>query len=479
MRKRFTHLRIPAADGAAAGDATAAAEILVIDGRIAEVWTPGSAPAETDEEVIDLGGLLVLPGVIDGHVHFDDPGFTHREDFETGTRAAAAGGVTCVVDMPCTSLPPVTSRANLHEKLMAIQAKAHVDFMLWGGVSDNALQEPEWRSHLEAIVEEGVASIKLYMLSGMDTFRDLSRSQLTQVLRETRRLGIPVGVHAEDREMVYALTARIRAEGRNEPLDYAESRPPAAERSAVDTMRELCRETGARIHIVHVSTGEALDVVSDARDEGLPMSAETCPHFLEFTAEDLAEQGALLKTAPVVKFAADRDRLWEGLAAGELEYVATDHAAGQWPEEKHTGSIWTDYSGVPGVELSLPYLYSEGVLKGRITLERLTEITASAPARFFGIERQKGRIAPGLDADLVALDPDDVWVVRAEGLHSLNRYTPLEGRELTGRVRAVYVRGEPVYLRGESLHGSEAGGAESFNDPGFGQRVRRETRVEA
>ncbi len=480
MRRRFTHLRIPAGGGATAGgDATAAAEILIINGRIAEVSTPGLAPAEADEEVVDLGGLLVLPGVIDGHVHFDDPGFTHRENFETGTRAAAAGGVTCVVDMPCTSLPPVTSGANLHEKLAAIEAKAHVDFMLWGGVSDNALQEPEWRSNLEAIVEEGVASIKLYMLSGMDTFRDLSRSQLAQVLRETRRLGIPVGIHAEDREMVHALTARIRAEGRNEPLDYAESRPSAAERSAVDTMRELCRETGARIHIVHVGTGEALDVVSNARDEGLPMSAETCPHFLEFTAEDLAEQGALLKTAPVVKSAADRDRLWEGLASGELEYVATDHAAGQWPEEKHTGSIWTDYGGVPGVELSLPYLYSEGVLKGRITLERLAEITASAPARFFGIERRKGRIMPGLDADLVALDADDAWIVRAEGLHNLNRYTPLEGHELTGRVRAVYVRGEPVYLRGESAYGSEAGGAERFSDPGFGQRVRRETRVEA
>jgi len=152
MRRRFTHLRIPAGGGVTAGsDATVGAEILVIGGRIAEVSTPGSAPAEADEEVVDLGGLLVLPGVIDGHVHFDDPGFTHRENFETGTRAAAAGGVTCVVDMPCTSLPPVTSRANLHEKLAAIEAKAHVDFMLWGGVSDNALQEPEWRSNLAAI----------------------------------------------------------------------------------------------------------------------------------------------------------------------------------------------------------------------------------------------------------------------------------------------------------------------------------------
>jgi allantoinase len=414
----------------------------------------------------------VLPGVIDGHVHFDDPGFTHREDFETGTRAASAGGVTCVVDMPCTSLPPVTSAANLQTKLAVIEAKAHVDFMLWGGVSANAMAEPEWREDLAEIVEAGVASIKVYMLSGMDTFRDLSQSQLTEALAEIARQGVPVGVHAEDREMVHELTSRIQAEGRNGPLDYAASRPRAAEISAVAAMSELCRETGARVHIVHLTTGAALDIVTAARDEGLPMSAETCPHFLEFTEDDLRRQGALLKTAPVVKGEADRARLWEGLASGELDYVATDHAAGQWPAEKHTGSIWTDYGGVPGVELSLPYLYSEGVHRGRITLERLTELTASAPATFFGVERRKGRLEPGFDADFVALADQETWTVRGENLHNLNRYTPLEGYDLTGRVRAAFVRGQPAYRR-------EDDGGERFGDPGLGQHVRRESKVEA
>ncbi len=465
MRRRFTDLRVPAG-----GDETRAASILVIDGRIAEVAAPASAAAESDEEIVDLGGLLVLPGVIDGHVHFDDPGFTHRETFETGTRAAAAGGVTCIVDMPCTSLPPVTSAENLQTKLAVIQAKAHVDFMLWGGLSANAMADPEWRRNLAEIVEAGVASIKVYMLSGMETFRDLSRPQLAKALEEIARHGVPVGVHAEDRKMVHELTSRIRAEGRNEPLDYAESRPAAAEISAVTTMSELCRETGARVHIVHLATGAALDIVTAARDEGLPMSAETCPHFLEFTEDDLRRQGALLKTAPVVKGEADRDRLWEGLASGELEYVATDHAAGQWPEEKHTGSIWTDYGGVPGVELSLPYLYSEGVRRGRITLERLTELTASAPARFFGIESRKGRLEPGFDADLVALADDETWMVRAENLHNLNPYTPLDGYDLTGRVRQAFVRGQPIYRL-------EDDGSEWFGDPGLGQHVRRESKV--
>ena len=465
VRTRFTNLRIPIG-----GNTAEPRDIVVEDGRIGEVAPPGSAPAEADETTVDLGGRLVLPGVIDGHVHFDDPGFTHRENFETGTRAAAAGGVTCIADMPCTSLPPVTSRANLQEKLAVIEPKARVDYVLWGGVSDNALEDPDWRRNLQDIAFDGVGSIKVYMLSGMDTFRDLGRSQLERVLRETARLRIPVGVHAEDRDMVHAITARLRTEGREGPLDYAASRPPEAEISAVRTMCELSAETGAHVHIVHLATGRALDLVTEFRDSGAPVSAETCPQYLAFTAEDLESQGALLKTAPVVKSAADRDRLWQGLASGELAYVATDHAAGQWPDEKHTGSIWTDYGGVPLVELSLPFLYSEGVRTGRITLERLTEITASAPARFFGVEARKGRIAPGLDADLTVLDEDETWTVRAENLHNLNRYSPFENRELTGRVRATYVRGEPVYGRGDD-------GSESFGAEGFGRRVRRETPV--
>ena len=342
--------------------------------------------------------------------------------------------------------------------------------MLWGGVSDNAMEDSAWRRNLADIVDDGVASIKIYMLSGMDTFRDLSRDKMREVLVETKQIGIPVGVHAEDREMVHELTDRFMSAGRNEPLDYAAARPPEAELSAVSTVRDLCRETGARVHIVHLGTGRALDVVVGAREEGLPMTAETCPHFLEFTTDDLRRKGALLKTAPVVKSSSDRARLWEGVASGEIAWVATDHAAAQWPEEKHTGSIWTDYGGVPGVELMLPYLYSEGVRSGRITLERLVEITAGAPARFLGIERTKGRLEPGYDADLVVLAEHETWTVRADDLHNLNRYTPLEGHALTGRVRAVYLRGSCVYCRDED-------GSEFFAGPGAGRWVRRQSRL--
>lgn len=459
MRYKLVDLRIPSRD-----NATTEAEILVEDGRFAAI-APSVDVVSGDIPVESLGGALVLPGVIDGHVHFDDPGFTHRETFETGTRAAAAGGVTCVVDMPCTSLPPITCAAHLHNKLEVIAPKAHIDYMLWGGVCANSMT-PDWRQQLAELVEEGVGAIKIYMLSGMETFRDLGYDEIRQALVETERLGIPTGFHAEDRELVHELTARLRAEAPDEPKSYAASRPAAAEIRAVRAACELCRETGAQVHIVHVGSGEALELVTAARQQGLPISAETCPHFLEFTAEDLDRMGAVLKTAPVVKSAADRERLWQGLVSGEISYVATDHAAGQWPEEKQTGSIWSDYGGVPGVEISLPYLYSEGVAKGRITLQRLVELMASAPARFFGVESRKGQLKVGLDADFVVFGDAETWTVRAAELHNLNRYTPHEGQELTGRVLATYVRGQLAFDRRQ--------GSPSFGAAGSGQWLQRQ-----
>lgn len=461
MRTRFVNLRIPAGD-----NHTEAVELVVEDGRFVEILPAGEDTAVGDEQWIDLGGALVLPGAIDAHVHFDDPGFTHREDFASGTAAAAAGGVTCIADMPCTSLPPITDTETLERKLEVIAAKAHVDYLLWGGVSANAMEKANWGEILADLVDAGVAAIKVYALSGMDTFRDLSYAQIREVLQRTRRLGIPVGVHAEDRSIVRQFTERARLRGKDSPAAYAASRPPAAEAAAVTAVVEACRATGARVHIVHLAAGEALDIVSAARFEGLPVSAETCPHYLEFTLRDFERTGSLLKTAPVVKAAADRERLWQGVVNGELSFVATDHAAARWPEEKETGSIWTDYGGVPGVELMLPYLYSEGFCAARITLQRLVEITASEPARFLGVDHRKGHLRSGSDADFVVFDEHARWTVRSEYLHNLNRYTPLEARELTGRVRATYLRGRCVFER-------RPDGSEFFSPAGTGEWIRR------
>jgi len=461
MRTRFLNLRIPSG-----GNQTAPSELIVEGGRIVGLPSIGLETAAEGEEWIDLGGALVIPGVIDGHVHFNDPGFTHREDFSSGTCAAAAGGVTCVVDMPCTSLPPITDAASLKTKIRAISTKAHVDFMLWGGVSANAMADADWADHLSGLADAGVAAIKVYLLSGMETFHHLDNGQLLDVFAAVRRLGLPVGVHAEDPETVGRLTEEKLLAGKDSARAYADSRPAEAEVRAVKTVIQACRETGARAHVVHLGSGEALDLITAARHEGLPLSAETCPHFLAFTTPDFEEMASILKTAPVVKSAADRERLWRGLVDGDLAFVATDHAAGQWPDEKNTGSIWSDYGGVPGVELMLPYLHSEGVCSGRMTLERMVEVTAHEPARFFGIEHRKGTLAPGFDADFVVLDDRDTWTVRAESLHNLNRYTPFDGNRMTGRVQSTWVRGRCAYQR-------RPDGNELFAPAGTGEFVRR------
>ena len=260
MRTRFVNLRIPSG-----GNETAPSELVVENGRFAGVSPAGHETAAEGEDWIDLGGALVLPGAIDGHVHFDDPGFTHREDFASGTTAAAAGGVTCVVDMPCTSLPPVTDATSLEVKLRAVSAKAHVDFMLWGGVSANAMAASDWGRRLDGLADAGVAAIKVYTLSGMETFHHLNSSQLVEVLVRTRRLGLPVGVHAEDPDMVGALTESLQDQGQDSPSAYADSRPAAAEVAAVSAAIEACRSTGARVHIVHLGSGEALDLIEEAR----------------------------------------------------------------------------------------------------------------------------------------------------------------------------------------------------------------------
>jgi len=461
MRTRFVNLRIPAG-----GNDTCSAEIVVADGRFDEILPAGSETAAGGEQWVNLRGALVLPGVIDGHVHFDDPGFTHREDFASGTAAAAAGGVTCVVDMPCTSLPPITDTEALATKVRAIQTKAYVDFMLWGGVSGNAVENDDWREELSELAEAGVAAIKVYCLSGMDTFTALDYDRIREVMEAAGELGVPVGIHAEDPVVVRDLTKEIRSRGGDDPADYASSRPTLAEVAAVRELIECCRATGARSHIVHLSSGSALDLITAARNEGVPITAETCPHFLQFTLDDLLRQGSLLKTAPVVKSIEDRERLWRGVADSEIEFIATDHAPGQWPEEKNTGSIWTDYGGIPGVETFLPYLYSEGVSAGRITLEQLVKLTASHPARFFGIDKRKGFLREGYDADFLVLDENVRWTVLGSELHNLNRYTPLEGHEFTGRVRATYLRGQAVYER-------KPDGRELFAPAGCGKWIQR------
>lgn len=443
------------------GDETRRAHLYVRSGRIVEI-ADGEARLRPGAEPLDGGGLLALPGAIDPHVHFDTPGFTHREDFARGSAAAAAGGVTTVIDMPCTSLPPVTTRGALERKLSVVRPQAHVDFALWGGASGDGLRERGWRETLAGLAAAGVVGFKAYLLSGMETFPALDPEQLGELLSHAATLGLPVGLHAEDPALVRERTAAARAAGRDDWDAVADVRAEPVESLGVAAGLDALRRHGGSLHVVHVGAAAAAALVGAARRDGADVTAETCPHFLAFTRDDFATLGPFLKTAPVVKTAADRDALWRALADGTLDFAATDHAPCP-RSEKQAASAWEAYGGVPGVETFLPFLLSEGWRAGRLTLARLVEIASTAAARRYGLAASKGALAVGRDADVVLVDPDATWTVRAEALQSKAGWTPFEGRTFRARVRRTFVRGRLVYDDGAGVVG----------EPGWGRFVPR------
>ncbi len=461
MRTRFVNLRIPAM-----GNDTARAEILVTDGLIEEVLEDNSQTAVGGEQWVDLNDALVLPGLIDGHVNFADPGFPLRGDFSSGTSAAAAGGVTCVVDLPCSSDPPVTTEDGLEYKARIAAAKAHVDFMLWGGISGTAFERDNWKNLLLSFVDSGVAAIHLSMRSDLSDCPELDFEQLAEVTQEAWRLGIPVGLHAEAPDAIRQAIRESRQRGEDGPAAWTATHSSETEYAAVAVARELCRSTGVRLHLMGLGSGDGLDLVLEGRQEGLPLTAGVCPAFLEFCAGDFESKGPELKMSPALKTTDDRKRLWQGLRDSSVEMINSGHVAIQWPEEKNTGSIWTDRAGFPGVQWTLPYLYSEGVSTGRISLEKLVELVSAGPARFFGIDHLKGALKPGMHADFVVFDDNQTWEVRASNVHGLNRFTPFEGTTWTGRVRATYLRGNCVYRLTPD-------GREMFGTPGSGQWITR------
>lgn len=395
-------------------------------------------------ETIDASNLLVLPGAIDPHVHYNSPGYERREDFEHGTAAAAAGGVTTVIDMPDICKPPVVNKRALNIKAEALTGRAHVDFALWAGVSRNVIIEENWIENMTELWGAGVVGFKSYILSGMDTFKDVSIIELGQVMQHAKRLGALIGLHAEEKELVKRREQERRDAGKNSIDDYYYARSDPAEKNGVSIGVQLAKQTHAKLHIVHLGSAGGLDVVRNGRTLGVDVSVETCPHFLEFTHEDFKKFGSLIKTAPVVKTKEDRAALWHGLEDGEINFIATDHAPCP-PEEKNTGSAWDDWGGMAGTELMLPYLFSKACMKKRVTLSRLIELTSENAAKRFGLYPRKGAIVVGGDADLTFINRDNIWKVEGKKMHSKSKWTPMEGMMLNGKVIRTMVRGKVVF----------------------------------
>jgi allantoinase len=417
-------------------------DILIEGERIAAIGKAlPDAAAAGGHGSVDARGIYVLPGGIDPHVHFDDPGYTSREDFYRGSCAAASGGITTVIDMPDTCIPPVINDENLKRKIGAIESKAVVDYGLYGGVSAQSF-ENGFPGNMESLCGE-VLGYKSYFISGMDSFGRLDHYQFKQVLTRASGLGLPVLLHAEDYGYVTAATENAMQEG-GAPIHYYNSRPETAEMLAALCAVRLAEESGADLHIVHIGTADVCDLLSRDTFTREHITGETGPQYLEFDVTDFEAQGARLKCTPPLKGPGNREKLWRHLSEGVLSFAASDHAPCT-PEEKNTGSIWTDYAGIPGCPTLLPYLFSEGFLQGRLSLPRLLQVVAENAARRYGLFDRKGSIEPGKHADFAFIDPARNWTVRGEELLSKGSVTPFENRTFSGRVVKTMVRGTLVY----------------------------------
>jgi allantoinase len=409
-------------------DTVVPATVVVEDGTIADV-VRGTVP-----DAKDLGAAVLMPGVVDTHVHVNEPGRTQWEGFTTATRAAAAGGVTTIVDMPLNCIPVTTTPAAFEEKLRACEGALWVDVGFWGGVVPGNAED------LPALARAGVLGAKAFMIdSGIPEFEWSREGDLRAAMPVLREAGIPLLAHAE---------LDLGASGGGDPHAYASylhSRPKRWEDAAIALLIELCRETGCPVHVVHLSSSAAVPALRAARAEGLPITVETCAHYLCLAAEEVPDGATVFKCAPPIRERENQDALWAALDEGVIDFVVTDHSPCT-PQLKR-GDFPEAWGGVASLSLGLPSVWAQAPRRG-FDLPRLARWLCARPAAFAGIADRKGRIAIGHDADLVAWDPDARFVPEAADLHFRHKISAFLGRELRGRVHTTWVRGQVVYDAG-------------------------------
>jgi allantoinase len=425
------------------GGAIAPRAIHAKDGRIAAVVDPAAIPAGAF--VIDAGGAVVMPGIVDSHVHVNDPGRVEWEGFDTATRAAAAGGVTTILDMPLNSIPSTTSRAALDAKVAAMDGRAWVDVALCGGLV------PDNDADLGPLVDAGVLAFKCFLAdSGVTEFSHVSEPELRRGMKKLAELGATLLVHAELPGPLQDAEAAL-ASAALSPRAYASwlrARPRRAEDLAVELVASLSGEYETRAHVVHLSSSDALPIVKRAKDAGAPFSAETCPHYLTFAAEEIPDGATEYKCAPPIRERENQARLWEALREGAIAQVVTDHSPSTASMKcSMSGDFSKAWGGIASLQLGLAAVWTGASARGW-TLPDVARVMCEAPARLLGLEGRKGTIAPGTDCDLTFFDPDADFVVDAERLEHKNKICPYSGRPLKGRVLRTIVRGETVFDAG-------------------------------
>jgi allantoinase len=418
-----------------------AAAVLVQDGRILDVVPPAQLPARIS--VKDFGEAAILPGLVDSHVHINEPGRTEWEGFRTATRAAAAGGYTLLVDMPLNCLPATTTVAALEAKRKAASGQCQVDWMAWGGVaSDN-------QEHIEDLAAAGVPGFKCFLIHpGIDGFTMVNERELRAALPHVARTGLPLLVHAELPGPVDEAMERLSKADWSKYSTYLRSRPDEAELSAIRLMISLCREFHFRLHIVHLATSLALDMLRAAKTEGLPVSVETCPHYLYFSSDNIPDGETLFKCAPPIRTRDNCEKLWRGLQEGVIDLVATDHSPCP-PEMKRLDerNFRTAWGGIASLSLALPVMWTEARGRG-FALADIARWMADGPARLAGCDLQNGRIAKNFDADFVVFEPEAEFIAKEEHLPYRHRVSPYLGEKLRGVVKATYLRGNCVFADG-------------------------------
>ena len=422
-------------------------DVLIEEDKIAAIGT--SLPAQADR-VLDATGKLVLPGGIDVHTHLDMPfgGTTSADDFESGTVAAAHGGTTCVVDF-AIQYKGQTLRTAWETWMKKAEGRAAIDYgfhMIVTDLNDSVERE------MDALVREGVTSFKLFMAyPGVFMLDDAS---IFRALLKTGENGGTICMHAENGGVIDVLIQRALAEGKTAPKYHALTRPARAEAEATHRAIALSEIAGVPIYIVHLSAAEALEMVTEARDRGLPAFAETCPQYLFLSYANYEEpgfEGAKYVMSPPLRSAGNEERLWRGLAGNDLQAVSTDHCPFCMKEQKELGrgNFSKIPNGAPGIETRMSLLYDGGVRAGRITLNRFVELTSTAPAKIFGLFPRKGTVAPGSDADITIFDPEKKHTLSAKTHHMKVDYNPYEGRQVTGQAETVLSRGQVIVEKGK------------------------------
>jgi allantoinase len=419
--------------------------VLVDDGRITGVAELGEIP--TDWSLDDAGDAVVMPGLVDSHVHINEPGRTAWEGFATATRAAAAGGMTTLVDMPLNSTPVTTSAAALQEKLNATHGQLTVDCAFWAGLVPGNLRE------LPALLDAGACGVKAFLVhSGIEDFPAAGVAELRPAMEFLARRQRPLLAHAElpdPNDKPWAPKSQDARSYRGRSYrGWLGSRPPAWEVRAIELLLRLCRATGCPLHIVHLATDQALPMLAAARAEGLPVTVETCPHYLFFAAEEIADGDTRFKCAPPIRKATTREGLWRALAEGAIDLIASDHSPAP-AELKHLddGDFAKAWGGIASLQLALPAVWTGARARG-LDLAQIVAWMSTNPAKLAGLGQRKGRLAKGYDADLVVWRPESSFTVQQENLHHRHPITPYEGQTLYGVVERTCLRGRWVFEAG-------------------------------